>query len=113
MTAQLQPDLPSPGMDGTFRDSCVVCLRGTDTAIGFGPAEAEWALAGLQLLGVPEDQAEAIVSAFTGCDPGTVSSEDVTISVRVCRSCMAASDLADSGMTLGVVPAVPVYGPPR
>ena len=37
---------PAPGLDGTHRDSCVVCLQGTDTGLSFtGPAE--WAIAGL------------------------------------------------------------------
>jgi len=47
-----------PGLDGSYRETCIVCLRGTDTGLAF-EGEAEWLLAGLEQLGVPEDEAYA------------------------------------------------------
>jgi hypothetical protein len=65
--------LPVPGLDGTYGQSCVVCLRGTDTGLGFGPGAAEWAVAGLLLLGLSEDEAGALISSATGSAPGDCS----------------------------------------
>ena len=74
------------GIHGTDAESCVVCLRGTDTALAF-VGEAEWAVAGLQHLGVPDYQAGATVSYGLGCGPGEVPDGEVTVMFRVCREC--------------------------
>ena len=63
--AQHQP----PGLDGTYTDSCVVCLQGCDTGLAFR-GEAEWVLAGLHVLGIPDDEAEQMLTNVTGCEPG-------------------------------------------
>jgi hypothetical protein len=47
---------PRPGLRGSYRGSCVVCLRGTDTGFAVrGPAEA--VIAALIVAGVPESEA--------------------------------------------------------
>lgn len=101
--------MPAPGLDGTYRGSCVVCLRGTDTGLAF-VGEGEWAIAGLMRLGIPRGEASIMVSAATGCDPGKVPIEEVMLPVRVCRQCAAASG---TGVTVGVLSSgeVPSYGP--
>lgn len=100
-----------PGPDGSYRDSCVLCLAETDTGLGFGPAEAQWAMAGLGLLGLSERDTVLVISEATGCEPGNVPDGDVTVVVRVCASCMAGSELEAAGMVLGSAPQVPVYAP--
>lgn len=92
------------GLDGTYRDSCVVCMRGTDTGLAF-IGEAEWAVAGLTLLGVPENLALSILSAATGCDPGMVPEGEITIEVRVCKGHADAVGLP-VGLVAGGVPGV-------
>ena len=79
--------LPPPNLQGDYHGSCVVCLQGTDTGIAFvGPAE--WAVAGLMTLGIPEDQAFDTISFGTGCDRGMIPEGEQTIPVRVCQSCV-------------------------
>jgi hypothetical protein len=78
------------GIRGTHADSCVACLTGTDTALGF-VGEAEWAIAGLQRLGLPPDQAASTVSYGTGCEPGNVPDGRFQLVVRVCGSCAGAA----------------------
>lgn len=73
----------SPGIRGDFVGACVVCMRGTDTALTFRGI-AEWAIAGLVTLGVPEQDAVAMVSS----GPGEVPDGELAISVRVCGSCV-------------------------
>lgn len=80
--------IPRPGLSGDYRDSCVVCLQGTDTGLAF-TGEAEWVIAGLVVLGVPREQADA--TAFPDSDPGMVPDGTVTVGVRVCQSCVDAS----------------------
>lgn len=102
--AQHQP----PGLDGTYTGSCAVCLQGCDTALAFR-GEAEWALAGLRVLGVPGDEAEKILTLVTGCEPGMVPNGELTVPVRVCETCVQASG---TGMHVGLASAeVPVYQP--
>ena len=101
--------IPPPGLDGTYRGSCAVCRRGTDTGLVF-QGVAEWALAGLQVLGIPEDEAAIMLEQATGCDPGKVPTGEVTLPVRVCRQCAAASG---TGMTVGLTSSgeLPCYRP--
>lgn len=93
-----------PGPDGSYRDSCVVCLMETDTGLGFGLAEAPWAMAGLGLLGMSERDTVLVISEATGCEPGNVPDGDVTVLVRVCASCMAGSELEAAGWCWGQLP---------
>ncbi len=84
-------ELPPPNLQGDYRGSCVVCLRGTDTALSF-TGEAEWLVAGLQGLGIPDDQALVMTEEFfaeKGADPGMVLDGDHTMPVRVCAECVA------------------------
>ena len=104
--------VPPPGLDGTWRDSCVVCLQGTDTGLAF-VGEAEWVIAGLTVLGIPEDQGTTMISEVTGCAPGNVPLGEVTMHVRVCAKCAAASGM---GLTVGLLSdaaGVPGYRQPK
>lgn len=72
-------------------ESCIVCFKGdVTTAIGF-EGEAEFIMGALYAMGVPFDQAKAIVEAFTaaecGCALGQVPSSDISMDFRICRSC--------------------------
>jgi hypothetical protein len=97
-------NLPPAGLDGSYRGSCVVCLQGTDTGLAVrGPAEAY--LATLQVLGVPDDQAQTMLEDSSGSAPGTVPGGTLTLAARVCRPCVEASG---TGLPLGVVPDLPV-----
>jgi hypothetical protein len=54
--AALGDRAPEPGLQGDYWDSCVICLRGTDTGVVMhGPAE--FVVGGLMALGVPPDHA--------------------------------------------------------
>ena len=76
-----------PGLDGTYRGTCVICGRGTDTAIGFR-GEAEYVIAGGIRLGLPEPQARRRLELATGCDPGNVPDRIITHAYRVCAACV-------------------------
>ena len=79
-------EFPPPGLDGTYRDSCVVCYRGTDTGLAL-TGEGEWIIARLGDLGMPLWEAACLISDVTGCDPGNVPVGDVTLLFRICRDC--------------------------
>jgi hypothetical protein len=103
MTARL--GVPTPGLRGTYEDSCVVCLRGTDTGLAL-VGVAEFVVAGHVRLGVPENEAVAMISAATDCKPGVVPVGEFTVLVRVCQEC------ADrTGATVGLIASgrVPYY----
>lgn len=89
-TSKKRHDPPAPGLDGTYRDSCVVCFRGTDTGLAFS-GEGEWAIAGLAALGVPSDHASKLVSLASGIPHGMVPTGRVTVAFRVCAKCAAKS----------------------
>jgi hypothetical protein len=98
-------DIPPPGLRGTYEDSCVVCLRGTDTGLVFA-GEAEWAAAGLVDIGVPEDQAIATVSHGTGSEPGTVPDGDITVMFRLCQVCASKARLPVGLVASGNLPTI-------
>ena len=104
-------NMPPPGLDGTYRDSCSVCMRGTDTALAL-TGEAEWVIAGLTMFGLSADVAGVMVSDVTGCDVGMVPAGEVTVFVKLCRDCARASKAggADVGPITGDVPH---YGQPK
>lgn len=82
--------LPRPNLNGDYPDSCVVCLRGTDTGFAFRGV-AEWIIAGIAVLGIPMDQAASMVSMATSCEQGMVPDGEFTIVSRVCQRCAEAS----------------------
>ena len=104
-------NLPPPGLDGTYRDSCVGCFHGTDTALGFR-GEAEWVIAGLMRF-MPQSHAEALVSMSTGCDPGKVPAGEITLVFRVCKDCASKGEGEPFpvGLLVGDDPAIPVVTP--
>jgi hypothetical protein len=76
-----------PGLRGDYDGTCIVCLTPTDTGLAFqGPAE--WAIAGLTVLGVPADEAAITLEARWETAPGNVPDGEVTVPVRVCRECV-------------------------
>lgn len=102
--------LPKPGISGDYRDSCVACFQGTDTGLAFvGPAE--WAAAGLQVLGVPEDQADLLLLELTGCPPGMVPRGSITVGIRVCKACAASAGMRVARVATGVPGITPPIEP--
>jgi hypothetical protein len=66
-------------------DACVCCLRGdTTTGLAFEGC-AEWCIAGLINLGIPDDEATHMVER--GIDDGTVDTTARDIYVYPCRVC--------------------------
>jgi hypothetical protein len=65
----------------------VACLQPTDTALAFEGC-GEWLVAGLHVLGLAVEDAEAMVSRAFGCTPGEVPAGREALTVRVCRSCV-------------------------
>jgi hypothetical protein len=76
---------PRPGLQGDYRDTCIVCLRATDTAMAFR-GEAEFLAAGLICLGVPHDDAMRIASQASGDN-----ADNLTMRIQVCALCVAKS----------------------
>jgi hypothetical protein len=74
--------LPTPGLQGDYRDTCFICFQGTDSALGF-KGSADWWAAGLIILGVPENEAINYVENFAHAD---VDHPDVMV-IRVCSQC--------------------------
>jgi hypothetical protein len=96
-------DTPTPGLRGTYEDSCVVCLRGTDSGVAF-TGTAEWIVAGLVKLGVPEEEAVATLSRATGCDPGMVPGGEFAFPIRVCEECADRTGLVVGLIASGQLP---------
>lgn len=85
-TRALPSPLPPPGLSGDYRGSCVVCLRGTETALAVsGPAEA--AVGVLMALGVEKDAASNTLAAAHGCDPSMVPCGEGPWLLRLCSDC--------------------------
>jgi hypothetical protein len=99
---------PQPGLNGTYRGSCAVCMHGTDTGLAFRGV-AEWVIAGHVVLGIPQDQATLMVQRATGADPGMVPDGEITVVIRVCRDC---AERSGAGFEVRPVSeGVPVYSP--
>lgn len=96
-----------PGLNGDYRGTCVVCLRGTDTALAF-VGEAEWAIAGLKVLGLPKKEAHSTLEAFLvefqpGHIPGMVPPGVITIPVQVCQRCAGKVKTAQGPFPVGLL----------
>jgi hypothetical protein len=102
-----------------YRDTCVVCLQATDTALNLhGVAEA--AIAGLAVLGVPESQAtRTLFFAWHSWDP-TLAQDEVPdgvldTMVRVCSECVRRTNAQGYNFPLPAlaVPGalIPSFGP--
>lgn len=102
-------DAPEPGIMGDYRESCVVCMQGTDTGLAV-QGEAEVAQAVLQVMGVPSDQAATMAEDYFaevhGCTDGKVPAGTITFPVRICKAC---AEKTGTGMMPGLLPEVPVY----
>jgi hypothetical protein len=84
-------------------ESCVSCFKGDTTTAVFLHGEAEWIIAGIHKLGVPLDQAGAIVRDWAeeemGCLPGKVPVGRFDFAVRLCRDCAARTGAAVGDVT--------------
>lgn len=69
--------------------SCIVCLHGTDTALGF-VGSIEWVCAGLMNLGVPD--AEAVATVENSPIPVDGSGRFHAV-YRVCSACVSETNL--------------------
>jgi hypothetical protein len=58
------------------------------------------------------DEAVAVLSQVTGCDPGMVPNGTVTVGIQCCEACVAQSG---TGMRVGLVVSreLPCYRPQR
>jgi hypothetical protein len=113
-TETLDPSqLPPPNLQGNYRGACFVCMRGTDTGLTFR-GSGEWLLAGLLVLGVPEDQAEQTLEsawqeAGTPVPAGSVpTGNGLTMSFRVCAECVGKTPFPEPALLLpgGQVPLI-------
>jgi len=95
------------GLRGDYRGSCVVCLRPTDTGLAT-EGEADYAMAMLIELGVPEGQAPDVVSLAAGVEPGMAYVGRQTVVFRVCARCAAAAGFVAPGLLAAGAP-VPQY----
>lgn len=99
-----RPDeLPPAGLDGSYSGSCIICLQGTDTGVGFR-GEAEWIAAAIVRLGVNDAKiAGAMVSLATGCKPGEVPDGITTGAVTICEDCFEQSIFGGRDVKPGVI----------
>jgi hypothetical protein len=79
--------LPPPGLSGDYQDSCIICLKGTDTGLAFRHAEdpETWAAAGLTAIGLSTDVAIAVVEHYA--DKLECIDADDVYAFRVCAGC--------------------------
>jgi hypothetical protein len=99
----------SGGIDGSYRQTCIACLGGTDTGLVL-TGDAEWVAAGLTKLGVENDVRVVthMISEMMECEPGMVPAGEFTMAVRLCRKC---AELAGGGVRVGLLIGDP--GPPH
>ncbi|MDO0938662.1 hypothetical protein QQY66_45690 [Streptomyces sp. DG2A-72] len=106
---------PTPGLQGDYRGTCIVCGTPTDTGIAFR-GEAEFLIAGLHKLGVPMKEAAIIVenmcSERYGTDPGMVRSGVLEWTVRVCAESAEKASFTKPGL-LAQQGTVPLYDQQR
>lgn len=67
--------------------TCVSCLKPTDTAIDVD-GEAEFHMATLMILGLPDDQAASMVGQLTNAPAGQAFSGRRMAAYRVCTACV-------------------------
>jgi hypothetical protein len=85
------------GIGGTARaafapyQSCFGCFKGDTTTGLILEGEAEWIIAALGVIGVPEKEVHDFVYGIAeeryGCDPGHVPVADMEIAFRMCADC--------------------------
>jgi len=99
---------PEPGRHGDYADSCVVCMRGTDTGVIFqGPPE--WPVAALVHLGVPRGEAkDMVLYALEGRELGP--EVEVEVGVHLCQRC---ADRPVAPLPVGYDPLPVVEEPPH
>jgi hypothetical protein len=90
-------ELPDPGLQGPYEQSCVICLKPTETGLEL-EGMPEFVLAGVIKMGVPEEQAHIILAVLWGKEPGQVPDGIVKTPIPVC-----AEDADRAGMKAGLV----------
>jgi hypothetical protein len=103
-------------LQGNHTGTCVVCIKPTDTALAF-KGDPEWAIAGLQMLGLTPDHAyRTLLVAWReryGTQDGQVPDHEVCEAIRVCRGCVRACSALFPDPGLAVAEAyVPVIEQP-
>jgi hypothetical protein len=102
-------DEPVPGLQGDYSDTCVGCMRPTDTGLAF-EGRAEWAVAGLVVLGLEEDVAVVTLSVATGSEPGKAPRGSRWFGFRVCGECASRAEM-EVGLLAGDE-GIPTYQEP-
>lgn len=74
--------------------SCISCLQGTDTALGFC-GDLEWVAAGLMNLGLPSNEAIVLVEQTPFPQDAKGRNEAV---FQVCASCVSETNLPAPGL---------------
>jgi hypothetical protein len=100
---------PRPGLQGNYRGSCVVCLRGTDTGFAVrGPAEA--VIAALIVAGVRASEANETARAMWNEHELEVAAGNVPGGVQdaVIRLCKEDADRA--GLAVGLLASAELPG---
>ena len=92
-------------------ESCFGCFKGdTVTALGFH-GEAEWIMALLGRLGVPEAEVNAFIHMIAvedyGCQQGFVPDRDMMVTFRMCAECAV-----KAGMEVRRLPEIALYPQP-
>lgn len=106
-TGEAMAEIPPPGLQGDWSDTCIACFRATDTGLPIR-GEAEAHIAALMVFGVPRDQTDTIIRALTDAPPGEVFAGVREIPYRVCAWCAGRGHLK---VALAVGP-LPSYSPP-
>lgn len=102
MSAQIPPGFrqPPPGLQGDYRDTCVACLRGTDSGLLITGAP-EFILFALTRMGLPWEEARRLVcevaAHWYGCDLGMLPLHDMEFPARVCPGCAARAGFQATG----------------
>jgi hypothetical protein len=93
---------PRPGLQGDYRGSCVVCLRGTDTGFAVrGPAEA--VVAAVIVAGVPESEAYETARAMWNEHGREVAEGDMPGGVQDAVITLCKDDADRAGLAVGLL----------
>jgi hypothetical protein len=99
--------LPPTNLHGNYDGSCIACLRGTDSALGF-QGEAEWIIAAIMhITGDPMEQAAETFRQVSGSAPGEVPDGIQTHVLRLCTECAARTSLPVAPVALTTDAEVP------
>jgi hypothetical protein len=93
-------------------ESCIACFKGdVPTVIAF-EGEAEWILAGLCVLGLPEDQAYATLRHWLETEQGWTGGAGTVPTGTLRFSCVCCAECAAPTFPVGLPEHAPVIGQP-